>query len=183
MVFCTWYSKSQTVAKHHIPVLKRALVYRTAYIQVPVPMDIVIYLVSPSSFTWCHLCYLLDDTFVIYLVSPLSFTWCHYVFAEWICSRDIFDWDQQLLWKYFYDLYLTESMFPSCHSQVFRVPITEEFIEFCSDGALSIEVWGHRSYGFGQMLTVADTAQAKSRSVTDRSGWNGFFFKHVNNLV
>ena len=74
-------------------------------------------------------------------------------------------------------------MFPSCHSQVFRVPITEEFIEFCSDGALSIEVWGHRSYGFGQMLTVADTAQAKSRSVTDRSGWIGFFFKHVNNLV
>ncbi|KAK7479091.1 hypothetical protein BaRGS_00029683, partial [Batillaria attramentaria] len=27
------------------------------------------------------------------------------------------------------------------HEKVFRVPITEEFIEFCSDGALSIEVW------------------------------------------
>ena len=56
-----------------------------------------------------------------------------------------------------------------CCVQVFRVPITEEFIEFCSDGALSIEVWGHRSHGFGHMLTLADTAQAKSRSVADRS--------------
>lgn len=50
------------------------------------------------------------------------------------------------------------------------MPITEEFIEFSSDGALSIEVWGHRSHGFGQPVTVLDTAQAKSRSVADR--WN-----------
>ncbi|XP_025092061.1 kinesin-like protein KIF13A isoform X3 [Pomacea canaliculata] len=56
------------------------------------------------------------------------------------------------------------------HEKVFRVPITEEFIEFSSDGALSIEVWGHRSHGFGQPVTVLDTAQAKSRSVADR--WN-----------
>ncbi|XP_070208560.1 kinesin-like protein KIF13A isoform X2 [Littorina saxatilis] len=56
------------------------------------------------------------------------------------------------------------------HEKVFRVPITEEFIEFCSDGALSVEVWGHRSQGFGQLLNLADTAQAKSRSVADR--WN-----------
>nr|KAG5701463.1 hypothetical protein BaRGS_000859 [Batillaria attramentaria] len=56
------------------------------------------------------------------------------------------------------------------HEKVFRVPITEEFIEFCSDGALSIEVWGHRSQGFGQPLNLADTALAKTRSVADR--WN-----------
>lgn len=48
------------------------------------------------------------------------------------------------------------------------MPITEEFIEFCSDGALSIEVWGHRSQGFGQPPNVTDTAQAKSRSIADR---------------
>ncbi|CAG5122792.1 unnamed protein product, partial [Candidula unifasciata] len=56
------------------------------------------------------------------------------------------------------------------HEKHFRVPITEEFIEHCSDGALSIEVWGHRSQGFGKELVMNDAAQIKSRSVADR--WN-----------
>ncbi|XP_012944937.1 kinesin-like protein KIF13A, partial [Aplysia californica] len=56
------------------------------------------------------------------------------------------------------------------HEKVFRVPITEEFIEHCSEGALSIEVWGHRSQGFGKDVVMSDAAQAKSRSVADR--WN-----------
>ncbi|CAL1542431.1 unnamed protein product [Lymnaea stagnalis] len=56
------------------------------------------------------------------------------------------------------------------HEKLFRVPITEEFMEHCADGALSIEVWGHRSQGFGKDLVMSDAAQAKSRSVADR--WN-----------
>uniref|UniRef100_A0A2C9KB04 Uncharacterized protein n=1 Tax=Biomphalaria glabrata TaxID=6526 RepID=A0A2C9KB04_BIOGL len=43
-------------------------------------------------------------------------------------------------------------------------------MEHCADGALSIEVWGHRSQGFGKDLVMSDAAQAKSRSVADR--WN-----------
>ncbi|XP_076456377.1 kinesin-like protein KIF13A [Babylonia areolata] len=56
------------------------------------------------------------------------------------------------------------------HEQVFRVPITVEFIEWCREGALSIEVWGNRSPGFGQRLSFSDTAEAKTRSLTDK--WN-----------
>ncbi|XP_059167567.1 kinesin-like protein KIF13A isoform X3 [Physella acuta] len=56
------------------------------------------------------------------------------------------------------------------HERLIRVPITEEFIEHCADGALSIEVWGHRSQGFGKDVVMSDSAQAKSRSVADR--WN-----------
>ena len=59
--------------------------------------------------------------------------------------------------------------FPCCICpQHFRVPITEEFIEHCSEGALSIEVWGHRSSGFGKDLVMSGPAQAKARSVADR---------------
>lgn len=56
------------------------------------------------------------------------------------------------------------------HDKMFRVPITVEFIEFCREGALSIEVWGNRSPGFGHRGSVNDTAQAKTRSLTDK--WN-----------
>ncbi len=34
------------------------------------------------------------------------------------------------------------------HVKDFNVPLTEEFMDLCSEGALSIEVWGHRSVGF-----------------------------------
>lgn len=34
--------------------------------------------------------------------------------------------------------------------QVFRFEATEEFLEYISEGALSIEIWGNRSKGFGQ---------------------------------
>ena len=34
------------------------------------------------------------------------------------------------------------------HVKDFTVPVTEELIDLCTDGALSIEVWGHRSQGF-----------------------------------
>ena len=34
--------------------------------------------------------------------------------------------------------------------KVFHFEATEEFLEYISDGALSIEIWGNRSKGFGQ---------------------------------
>lgn len=46
--------------------------------------------------------------------------------------------------------------------------VTEEFIEHCVEGALSIEVWGHRSAGFVAGSWEVDSVTAKSRSVMDR---------------
>lgn len=34
------------------------------------------------------------------------------------------------------------------HVKDFIVPVSEEFYDLCQDGALSVEVWGHRSLGF-----------------------------------
>lgn len=34
------------------------------------------------------------------------------------------------------------------HVKDFVIPVTEEFYDLCHEGALSIEVWGHRSLGF-----------------------------------
>ncbi|XP_026672214.1 kinesin-like protein KIF13B isoform X3 [Ceratina calcarata] len=52
----------------------------------------------------------------------------------------------------------------------FTVPITEEFIEHCAEGALSIEVWGHRSAGFSRSKPGWEVEQqlAKARSLADR---------------
>ena len=48
--------------------------------------------------------------------------------------------------------------------------ITEDFLEHCADGALSIEVWGHRSAGFGLPRAgwEVDQQLAKARSLVDR---------------
>ncbi|XP_048265223.1 kinesin-like protein KIF13A isoform X13 [Bombus affinis] len=56
------------------------------------------------------------------------------------------------------------------HTKDFTVPITEEFIEHCSEGALSIEVWGHRSAGFSRSKPGWEVEQqlAKARSLADR---------------
>ncbi|ESO83151.1 hypothetical protein LOTGIDRAFT_133948, partial [Lottia gigantea] len=56
------------------------------------------------------------------------------------------------------------------HQKDFRIPITEEFIEHCSEGALSIEVWGHRSQGFGINGSLIDSTSVKTRTLIDR--WN-----------
>lgn len=58
------------------------------------------------------------------------------------------------------------------HSKDFVVSITEEFLEHCSEGALSIEVWGNRSAGFSRIKPGWDVEQqlAKARSLADR--WN-----------
>ncbi|XP_076752866.1 kinesin-like protein KIF13A isoform X2 [Xylocopa sonorina] len=56
------------------------------------------------------------------------------------------------------------------YTKDFTVPITEEFIEHCAEGALSIEVWGHRSAGFSRSKPGWEVEQllAKARSLADR---------------
>lgn len=55
------------------------------------------------------------------------------------------------------------------HQQDFTVAINEEFLEHCADGALSIEVWGHRSVGFSKNKGwEVEQQQAKARSLADR---------------
>ncbi|XP_072008755.1 kinesin-like protein KIF13A isoform X2 [Engystomops pustulosus] len=56
------------------------------------------------------------------------------------------------------------------HSKDYMVTITEEFLEFISEGALAIEVWGHRCAGNGRSLWEIDSLHAKSRTLRDR--WN-----------
>ncbi|XP_026139166.1 kinesin-like protein KIF13A isoform X5 [Carassius auratus] len=54
------------------------------------------------------------------------------------------------------------------HCKDFLVHVTEEFLEFISDGALAIEVWGHRYAGNGRSMLEMDALQAKRRTLRDR---------------
>ncbi|XP_058523681.1 kinesin-like protein KIF13A isoform X2 [Ochotona princeps] len=56
------------------------------------------------------------------------------------------------------------------HCKDYVVNVTEEFLEFISDGALAIEVWGHRCAGNGSSIWEADSLHAKTRTLQDR--WN-----------
>lgn len=61
------------------------------------------------------------------------------------------------------------TLLPSaCLSQDYVVTVTEEFLEFISDGALAIEVWGHRCAGNGSSIWEVDSLQAKTRTLHDR---------------
>lgn len=66
-------------------------------------------------------------------------------------------------------------------AQDFVVYVTEEFLEFISEGALAIEVWGHRFAGNGRSLWELDALQAKTRTLRDR--WREphlfIFLQHV----
>lgn len=49
--------------------------------------------------------------------------------------------------------------------------MSEEFMEACTDGALSIEVWGHRSQGFANDISSLEYHEHvidQSRSIMDR---------------
>lgn len=46
--------------------------------------------------------------------------------------------------------------------------VTEELLEFLSDGALAIEVWGHRCAGNGSSVWEVDSLHAKTRTLHDR---------------
>ncbi|KAF8763628.1 Kinesin-like protein KIF13A like protein [Argiope bruennichi] len=56
------------------------------------------------------------------------------------------------------------------HEQEFLVNVSEEFVEHCTEGALSIEVWGHRSAGFSSSKPGwdVDVQLMRSRSLADR---------------
>ncbi|XP_062322769.1 kinesin-like protein KIF13A isoform X2 [Osmerus eperlanus] len=54
------------------------------------------------------------------------------------------------------------------HCKDYVVHVTEEFLEFISDGALAIEVWGHRCAGNGRSLWEPDALEAKTRTLQDR---------------
>lgn len=55
------------------------------------------------------------------------------------------------------------------HEKDYTVTVTEEFLEHCAEGALSIEVWGHRSVGFSRSKGwEVEQQQAKARSLADR---------------
>ncbi|XP_049818282.1 kinesin-like protein KIF13A isoform X3 [Aethina tumida] len=56
------------------------------------------------------------------------------------------------------------------HEEIFTFALTEEFIEHCSEGALSIEVWGNRSPGFSKCKPgwEIEQKQATARSLLDR---------------
>ncbi|XP_057349797.1 kinesin-like protein KIF13A isoform X5 [Manis pentadactyla] len=56
------------------------------------------------------------------------------------------------------------------HCKDYVVDVTEEFLEFISDGALAIEVWGHRCAGNGSSFWEVDSLHAKTRTLHDR--WN-----------
>ncbi len=64
-----------------------------------------------------------------------------------------------------------ELIFHFDHQKEFAIPLTEEFLEHCSDGALSIEVWGHRVSGVSPSKpgwSVADAQLKMCRSLADR---------------
>uniref|UniRef100_H3A1E4 Kinesin family member 13A n=1 Tax=Latimeria chalumnae TaxID=7897 RepID=H3A1E4_LATCH len=54
------------------------------------------------------------------------------------------------------------------HCKDYVVHVTEEFLEFISEGALAIEVWGHRCAGNGRSIWELDALQAKTRTLRDR---------------
>nr|XP_043889683.1 kinesin-like protein KIF13A isoform X2 [Solea senegalensis] len=54
------------------------------------------------------------------------------------------------------------------HCKDYVVHVTEEFLEFISDGALAIEVWGHRCAGNGRSLWELDALEAKTQTLRDR---------------
>ncbi|XP_023567822.1 kinesin-like protein KIF13A [Octodon degus] len=56
------------------------------------------------------------------------------------------------------------------HCKDYVVTVTEEFLEFISEGALAIEVWGHRCAGNGSSIWEVDSLHAKTRTLHDR--WN-----------
>ncbi|XP_058836738.1 kinesin-like protein KIF13A isoform X1 [Topomyia yanbarensis] len=61
------------------------------------------------------------------------------------------------------------STFKFDHDADYVVTVNEEFLEHCTDGALSIEVWGHRSVGFSRAKDwEVEQQQAKARSLADR---------------
>ena len=49
---------------------------------------------------------------------------------------------------------------------MFCVPVTDEFVDYIAYGCLSIEVFGHRSVGFGGGSSVPDVPCSRHASRT-----------------
>ncbi|XP_059194594.1 kinesin-like protein KIF13A [Centropristis striata] len=54
------------------------------------------------------------------------------------------------------------------HCKDYVVHVTDDFVEFISDGALAIEVWGHRCAGNGRSPWELDALEAKTQTLRDR---------------
>ncbi|XP_055358845.1 kinesin-like protein KIF13A isoform X2 [Betta splendens] len=54
------------------------------------------------------------------------------------------------------------------HCKDYVVQVTDDFLEFISDGALAIEVWGHRCAVNGRSLWEVDALEAKTQTLRDR---------------
>lgn len=68
-------------------------------------------------------------------------------------------------------MYYFEFLFPPTafiFVQDYVVHVTDEFLEFISDGALIIEVWGHRCAGNGHSPWELDALEAKTQTLRDR---------------
>lgn len=64
----------------------------------------------------------------------------------------------------------SENSFSVVHCQEFSVPVSEEFVEFLSEGAVAIEVYGHKQANPRRNLALWDLGviQAKTRSLRER---------------
>lgn len=58
----------------------------------------------------------------------------------------------------------------SCHLQELSVPVSEDFVEFLAEGAVAIEVYGHKQANHRRNLALWDLGviQAKTRSLRER---------------
>ncbi|XP_028326033.1 kinesin-like protein KIF13A isoform X3 [Gouania willdenowi] len=54
------------------------------------------------------------------------------------------------------------------HCRDYTVLVTDEFLEFISEGVLAIEVWGHRCAGNGRSLWELDALEVKTQTLRDR---------------
>jgi len=56
------------------------------------------------------------------------------------------------------------------HTRYFTIPVSEEFIDYCSDSALSVEVWGHRGTqpSANALESTQTNGETNNNSVTDR---------------
>uniref|UniRef100_A0A8C5EQ94 Kinesin family member 13A n=1 Tax=Gouania willdenowi TaxID=441366 RepID=A0A8C5EQ94_GOUWI len=53
------------------------------------------------------------------------------------------------------------------HCRDYTVLVTDEFLEFISEGVLAIEVWGHRCAGNGRSLWELDALEVKTQTLRD----------------
>jgi len=53
------------------------------------------------------------------------------------------------------------------HEKVFEVPVSDDFVEYCQEDALSIEVWGHRTI-LDEETSLATDTSSRSKTLQER---------------